>query len=346
MLLPNNLIARTLNSRGRKQARGGRGHDKIPMLHVSSLIKSDPADFFCPREFVLRYMERADDAGSGIPPKFELLYAVGHFYGNFVVQQFIERNPDYAKFVWGNWTCVCGESKRERTCLPEGQLCNVCAKPINIYVEVDLFNPKKTVIGHADLIFCVTDDEGREWYFIYEFKSIERADVVFADIKEPLADHLTQASNYYYMLKSEGKRVSKRIRFVYIDRSMTGLYTTLPFREVSGEAIPKHRLHKLYERAAEVHKAIRTGYLPERKCTTIDCSRAKQCHSAISCFNRKRAKIERIPLALTHPSLALASTADQSTTKNGSGSRLKRKRTKAATPAVSSPSVRKLRKPS
>jgi hypothetical protein len=287
--LPTGLIASTLNAKGRRIERGFIDKDTVPRMHVSSLIKSSKQDFFCEREFVLRHMERRELAGSGIPPKFALLYAVGHFYGDYTVQQFLARNAEWAVYAWGDWSCPCRHSKRERVCMPTDS-CKRCKLPINQYVEVDLFNPTKTVVGHADLIFFYNGI-----YYVYEFKSIDRADIVFTEITQPLGDHLIQASNYFYMLKGEGKRVDPLVRFVYVDRSMSDLYTALPFREVSARAIPASRLSKFYKRANHALAAIEKGVLPKIKCESIDCSRAKQCTVAISCFSRKRTKIKRVP---------------------------------------------------
>lgn len=286
--LPRNLIADTLNTRTRSIERSHRDDDSIPMLHVSSLIRSGPQDAFCAREFVLRYMEKTDRAGAGVPAKFELLYGVGHFYGDYIVQTFLSRNPEWAQYAWGDWSCVCKHTQLKRQCLPN-KTCKRCKHPVDRYVEVDLFNPRRTVIGHADLIFNVDG-----YFYVYEFKSIDRADVIFDEITEPLGDHHLQASNYYYMLKGEGKKVSKRIRYVYVDRSMEGLYTKLPFREVDAIAVKIRRLHRIYVRAKSVHDAIKKGELPDRICDDISCGRAKQCAKAISCFNRRKTKIKRI----------------------------------------------------
>jgi hypothetical protein len=284
--LPDRLIADTLNRKKRKEVRGLRGED-VPRIHVSSLIKSDKADFFCEREFVLRHIERREGFGGGVPPKFELLWETGHFLGNYIVNRFLHRNPDWAKWAWGDWTCVCGSASAKRCHWPKDQRCDNCGLPLDTYVEVDLFNPARTVIGHADLIMCVVDDDGVEWFFIYEFKSIDRADVDFDTLEHPLADHVTQASNYYYMLRGEGKNVSRRIRFVYVDRSMKGLYTQKPFKELYAPAIKADRLGRFYNRAKRVHRSIKTKELPDRKCDTITCSRANICEVAVSCFERK-----------------------------------------------------------
>lgn len=293
--LPKNLIADTLNTRFRKVERSHSNTHVIPRLHVSSLIKSGPQDAFCPREFVLRYIEHTDELGAGIPPKFELLYAVGHFYGEFIVNQFLRRNPDWAQYAWGDWTCRnrCTRIEKISKWEADNQSCLECGSPLDHYLETDLINPKGTVVGHADLIFNV---EGH--FYVYEFKSIDRSDVVFEEINDPLGDHLLQASNYYYMLKwmlkDTNSKVSKRIRFVYVDRSMAGLYTQLPYREVEGDAVRLRRLHNIYDRAQACHTAIEKGVLPERICDSITCSRAKQCSKAISCFYRAKTKV-RVP---------------------------------------------------
>lgn len=292
--LPKGLIANTLNTRNRRMGRGHIDDDTVPRMHVSSLIKSSTQDAFCPREFVLRYMERTSLAGAGVPPKFELLYAVGHYYGDYIVQKFLERNPDWAQYAYGDWRCICGQTTFKACNKPQGAVCDHCTHPVEIYVEIDLFNPLKTVVGHADLIFNVDG-----FFYVYEFKSIDRADIIFSEITEPLGDHLLQASNYYYMLKNEGKRVSRVIRFVYVDRSMSELYRALPFKEVEAEAVAARRLTPLYNKAKRVHRAIEEGRLPDRICDTITCSRAKQCGRAVSCFNRSKKTIKRTPIVET-----------------------------------------------
>lgn len=289
MELPENLIADTLNAKKRKEARGRRP-EGLPRIHVSSLIKSGTQDFFCEREFVLEYIEQRDHLGAGVSPKFELLWATGNFLGDYIVNRFLHRNPEWARWAWGDWTCVCGSAKRTRCHWPTNDRCDNCGLPLDTYLEVDLFNPAGTVIGHADLILCVIDDEGQEWFFVYEFKSIDRADVDFETMTEPLADHVTQASNYYYMLRGEGKRVSKRLRFVYVDRSMQGLYTMKPFKELYASAIKADRLARFYNRSKRVQKAIDTGVLPARRCKDIKCARASNCGVAVSCFERKAIK--------------------------------------------------------
>ena len=291
MELPRGIIADTLNQRGRKYVRGEH-HEERPLLHVSSLIRSDPANFFCPREVVLRYVERREAAGAGLPPKFALLYAVGHFYGEYIVTEFLNRCGEWAQYAWGDWSCKegCTILHRQTKAEVDGRTCDVCGGKIVRYLETDLFNPLRTVVGHADLIFNCD-----EHYYIYEFKSIDRADVGFETMNSPLADHVVQASNYYYMLKDEGKRVARNIRFVYVDRSMTGLYTQLPFKEFTAPAITRRRLANFYRRAAAVHESLDTGVLPPRLCEDITETRATQCSCPVSCFSRTRDKITRIP---------------------------------------------------
>lgn len=291
MELPKGIVANTLNRRHRRMERMVMTDDAIPRMHVSSLIKSTPQDRFCEREFVLRYMEREDPAGAGVPPKFELLYATGHFLGDYIVNQFLKRNQQWGKYAWGDWGCMCGKSKRIRQLKPKKARCRHCRGKLDRYLETDLTNTSCTVVGHADLILCVDG-----YYYVYEFKSIDRSDIDFTTLKEPLADHVMQASNYYYMLKAEGKKVSSQIRFVYVDRSMAGLYREKPYKEFEAPKVTLRRLRMIYDRAAKVHTSIEKGVLPERICESIKCSRAKQCSKAISCFSRRKETIKRIPL--------------------------------------------------
>jgi len=236
-------------------------------------------------------MDGVEAEGGGLPPKFQLLYAVGHFYGEYIVNEFLRRNPEWAQYAWGDWTCRCRATISHKCYKPADTTCETCGGPLEHYLETDLWNPARTVIGHADLIFLVEDV-----FYVYEFKSIERADVPFDTLEAPLGDHLVQASNYFYMLSSmyPELRVAPNIRFVYVDRSMDGLYTKQPFKEFAAKKIPARRLRNFYLRAKECHTSIKKGVLPERICEDISCARAKQCTRAISCFNRTRNKVKRI----------------------------------------------------
>lgn len=293
MTLPDKLIEKTLNAKARREERGVTLHG-IPAIHLSSLIKAGTADQFCAREFVLRYFERRDKEGAGVPVKFELLWATGHFLGDYIVKKFIQRNKDYNKYVWGDWECLCKKTKVYKQHKPDVK-CQHCQTPLDNYVETDLHDPSKLITGHADLIFFKDNV-----FYVYEFKSISRADIDFNTMKEPLGDHLLQASSYAYMLKSmyPESKVSPTIRFVYVDRSMNDLYSGNPYKELTALKVEAWRIRKIYEKAKITRECIISKTLPDRVCKSVDCGRAKICNVTISCFNRREKEVDSTPLDL------------------------------------------------
>jgi hypothetical protein len=286
--LPSKIFAETLNLSFRREQRGKKKDRSIPLIHVSSLIRLTDTDRFCAREFVLTHAEDRDSLGGGVPPKFQLLWDTGKFLGDYIITQFIQRNPEFRGMLWGDWICACGETKRIHASYDHSAKCNKCGHGITNYVETDLFNKSKTVIGHADIILLDTDNV----FHVYEVKTIDRADVPWDTLAEPLGDHLVQASNYRYMLLSIadklGYTVSPIVRFIYIDRSMTELYRTPPFKELEAQCIDLKRLARIYVPAKQVQKAFATRQLPDRICDKIDCGRAKKCPVAVSCFERRK----------------------------------------------------------
>lgn len=290
MTIPVGVFAGILNVTERNVNRHHADKDSIPYVHVSSLINSSLYDTFCEREFVLRYIERSTSAGSAIPPKFQVLYETGHALGDNAVAKFIRRSAVYAKYAWGDWTCLCKRTKTTFGYMPHELYCKHCRTKVENYAETDLRNESIRVVGHAD--FLMRDDNGV--FYVYEIKSIDRAGVDFDDLSEPLGDHGLQASFYYWLLISLGYKVNKIMRIVYIDRSLGDIYTAPPYKELSMLRVAKNRIDILGKKARRAYNGAKKGILPKRICESINDSRAKKCMRAVSCFERTMDKVSRV----------------------------------------------------
>lgn len=289
--IPTGIFANILNNREVNVDRHNVENDTIPYIHVSSLIKSGSIDTFCPREFVLRYMEKHTKFGGAIPAKFEVLFEAGHALGDAAVNKFLRRSLDYGHTAFGDWECTCKETRitLERRPQEPYAICNHCSTPVINYAESDLRDDTIRIVGHPD--FMMQDDTGR--IYVFEIKSIDRADIDFQELEEPLGDHVIQASIYYWLLIKKGFKVHPYVRILYIDRSLQNIYTEKPYKELSVKRISLPRVRRIVNKAKRAYIGCKNGILPKRICDKIDCSRANNCKSAISCFGRTSKKIKR-----------------------------------------------------
>lgn len=261
--------------------------DGMPYVHVSDLLKNGSADKFCAREFVIRYFERRTAPSGTVPSKMRLLWDTGNLIGDhIVIARFIETSVEYGHLVWGDWRC--GSCDHLHTFCYRPKVCICGAEPERLtYSEVDLRISDVRLVGHPDLLIRLTDGT----IIIYEIKTIDRQDIVFADLSVPLGDHHVQASMYYYMLKKLGYKVSNMVRFIYIDRSIADMYTETPFKEIEAKVIPAKRAQALVERPKLVKAHIEKGTLPDRICGKPTDTRTNKCTVLTSCFGRRSNKI-------------------------------------------------------
>lgn len=285
--LPDNAVADLLNTpfviRGRTNNTG----DGMPYVHVSDLLRNSASDKFCAREFVLRYFERRTAPTGTVPAKMRLLWDTGNLIGDhLVIKRFIETSVQYGHLIWGDWRCDgCGDMVATFDYHP-GQ-CGNCGCFNLTYSEVDLRIKDVRLVGHPDLLFRL--DNGV--IVIYEIKTIDRSDIVFDELNVPLGDHHMQASLYYYILRKLGYKVYRKVRFIYIDRSLDNMYRSNPFKELEAEVMPIKRVQPLIDRCKKVVKYIEDQILPDRVCKSCTDTRTTKCSVVTSCFGRRSNKI-------------------------------------------------------
>lgn len=286
--LPLGTVASLLNAPTVVRGRTNNTGDGMPYVHVSDLLKNGSSDKFCAREFVLRFFERRTAPTGTVPAKMRLLWDTGNLIGDhIVIKRFMETSVEYGHLIWGDWEC--------QRC---GQLHTFCHKPARCsecrtgedsfqYREVDLRIQDVRLVGHPDLLFRLDNDV----IIIYEIKTIDRQDIVFSKMTEPLGDHHVQASLYYYILRKLGYKVHKLVRFIYIDRSVSSMYTESPFKELEVPVLPSKRIQPLIERCRLVKRHIEKQLLPERICSCATETRTAKCSVVTSCFGRRSNKI-------------------------------------------------------
>jgi len=285
--IPVGIVAGLLNAPTVVRNRTNYTGDGMPYVHVSDLLKNAASDRFCPREFVIKYFERRLAPTGTVPAKMRLLWDTGNLIGDrVVIQRFMQTSVEYGHLVWGDWRCD-GCSNMVATFDYHPGQCGGCGSHSLTYSEVDLRLDDVRLVGHPDLLFRMDDGT----IIIYELKTIDRQDIVFAQIDNPLGDHHVQASLYYYILRRLGYKVSKILRFIYIDRSMDNMYTSNPFREIGATVLSPKRIQPLIEIPKKLVKHIADQTLPDKICKTCTDTRTTKCSVVTSCFGRRSNKI-------------------------------------------------------
>ena len=262
------------------------------MIHVSDLLESKGPRAFCSREQVLGYWTNRMRVGGKLTPGRRLLFARGEFEGQEIVNRFL-RTSVYGGSVYARWSCPRGANKhdtahdqyiglfadaRERKCK--------CGLFMRKHNEIDLELPSLLLTGHPDMIIF---HNGR--YYVYEYKSIDRADVSFDEIVTPLASHRLQISFYYKIMQALDMPVSRRLTVMYVDRSNSKIWGGLPYKEIPIKPESEAEMTKFKNRLLHVKHGIETKKLPDRICPTIRSERAKACPYAVECFERRQQRV-------------------------------------------------------
>lgn len=305
---PEGALAKFLNYPIVVTPRMGETEQALPFVHVSDLLKNKADNRFCIREFVLRHHDKPTRSKGTVPPKMGLLWDTGNLIGDHVViKKLLAKSSDLAPKIWGDWQCDgCNVVVNRFSYRPTA--CSCGSKNLT-YKEVDLRETDVRLVGHPDLLARLEDGT----IIIYEIKTIDRTDIDFEGINRPLGDHHMQASYYYYLLKKLGHKVSKRIRFLYIDRDIQNMYREKPFIELVEDVLPVSRIQTGIDTCKSAKSHIEKRTLPDRICESATCTRAAKCTTLASCFARRLNFIpDPISLASMSPSQAQGSTSKDS----------------------------------
>lgn len=263
------------------------------LIHVSDVIETKGPRAFCAREQVLSYFTERKRVGGKLTPGRRLLFARGQFEGDYIVDRFLRESP-FREHVYAKWSCnawkpylndAAHDVKVTTWGEVSGTVCK-CGRKMVKHNEIDLILPSLRLTGHPDLVLLY---DGR--FYVYEFKSIDRADVSFDDLTTPLASHRLQISFYYKIMRAIRMKVSRRLAVLYVDRSNSKIWGGLPYKEILTEPEADEYMEPFKNKLMHVDHGIKTGKLPQRICPKPSCERAKACPFMVECFERNKDKI-------------------------------------------------------
>lgn len=280
--LPPNLMSDVLNQPTTQTPRGLQRSDY--RVHVSSLIRSSKNNEFCPRSFVLNYIENNRTSVEQLRPSMQLLFDAGNSMHETARNKWIENSP-YKQMAFGNWSCRCGKTTVKASTKPFNALgktlrCPDCHTLVNRYEELDLELTDYKITAHPDFAIKIAGK-----LLLVEIKTLDRADIDFDSIEAPFGDHTLQGSFYYWIMKELGYDLHDNVLYLYIDRSSKKLFKGEVYREFIVKPSPKNRLDVPKAKAMAVKHSIDSGKLPKKICDSMSCGRAKNCKQLVSCFS-------------------------------------------------------------
>lgn len=245
------------------------------VIHVSALVNGD----FCPRAHLI-HERYAQGQSASVLPQMRIVWALGRAAEMHVRNQFIAAHGRHR--VIGKWRCRCGESEAtgEGT---HSSLCQTCGGPLDIYGELDLYDPALNVGGHPDLVFLTRSCDLE----VVEIKSIKKD--AYEALTKAVPEHVLQCRSYCRMLGKSlpGRTIRGRVFYVAKDFVRPGLppYREFPIGPAQAEQADMV-LDALATDAEEVKIHSAAGTLPPRLslCSDLGAPRAKKCTACGLCF--------------------------------------------------------------
>jgi hypothetical protein len=287
--LPINVVSDVLNTTTVGRPRNN-DRDRF-FIHVSDVIETTGQRAFCSREQVFAYFTDRRRVGGKLTPGRRLLFARGDFEHEYIVKKFMH-DSGYAGNIYAKWTCSSYDGSEAHSTPLVTTFDNAvhtrckCNKFMRTHNEVDLIVPNLMLTGHPDMILLHNDI-----HYVFEFKSIDRADISFDDITIPMASHRLQISFYRKMMLANALRTSRRLSVVYVDRSNSKIFGGLPYKTLAIQPEPEEYMEPFKNSLLHVKYGIAKRKLPDRICTSITSERAKACNFCVECFSRRGNKI-------------------------------------------------------
>lgn len=263
-------------------------------LHVSDLIKTDTAFAFCIRQHVIQKLFKPMVIPAALSASYDLLFDLGNCLHDNARNRWMRYDKHGDRRVLARWSCLCGDVKHEGVNPRAANVCKRCLSYPSQFDEHEIIDKEFNIVAHPD--FSVIRGESvistgqfvkeRDMVRVVEIKGIDRAEIDWKTLDGPLGEHTLQGSMYYHIYKRAGYRTDKIISYLYGERSLKEtLFRGEPWKEFQVEVSPFSRVQPIFAKAKAVNDFIAEKVVPERKlCSTVDCTRAKNCPVATLCF--------------------------------------------------------------
>lgn len=254
-----------------------RSHKKVHASDITNEYKS-----FCPREYALLDTTKTPRADRYIGTAMQVAFDNGEDLHDRV------RDDWLRTYAVGDWRCPHCNHKVIFSKAPKVP-CPKCGDKNWRYSEVVFDVPTFGISGSIDFIV----DLGRGKHSIVEIKSMDKDQ--FNELAAPLSEHRIRTCLYLHMIKEHGGYAGRidteKAYILYVSKGFgvkhADMGKVLPFKEFqisSGAANIDVILKPALDLKVWREKEVKDSY-PKGVCSTVVCSRAKQCSVSKQCFS-------------------------------------------------------------
>lgn len=245
-------------------------------IHVTSLIRET-----CLRRQVLG-AQSPDSLYEYGTSNDRIVWAMGRAVETHIRRQYIKGTG--GENVFGRWRCSCSGLTGEG----EGSLfvhnkCSRCGYNCDNYREYGLTDDRVMIAGSPDFVI----KHGGQ-FVVVEIKSIKSEN--WDELTSPEGMHVNQAMAYRRLLILNGfENVADYVMIIYANKEYS--FRQTPYKEfiVPVDNNSERYLNALWEdNALIIQQHIQNNTMPDRVCTNIECTQAKNCPLVTRCFSLRR----------------------------------------------------------
>lgn len=245
-------------------------------LHISTIIRA------CERQLVLFAEEHVKPVQ--VPGGFlRIIWELGLAAEKHVVTNVVKAAHQGSLTVYGKWVCEHSHHDKGKVGLYRAdRMCVECGKPQNVYAQFAISGWDGKVTGSPDLMLINKND----MVVPVEIKS-KQGDMFKAMI-EPEADHILQVVAYQRLLAHNGVNVSNEAQIWYVSKAPSPAGSPYKIFKIKITQDMKRSVDALIDEVVgRVTTSLQNKTLPPREiCASSDCTMARNCPVAVSCFNR------------------------------------------------------------
>ena len=266
------------------------------VVHASDV--TNPMKKFCPRENVLKRLEKVPTPTEFVTTSERVVFDHGNAWNQRIAHYFVGAGKHPRGMTIGDW--ICPACNKEFKFQRRPMHCNECGIPGKLltYEEVRVVSQYSGISCGLDLLL----DVGEESLLLVENKTLEKNE--FKNLSKPSAEHLTRTQLYMRCLsEAEQTEVVKSINpnrsvilysvkggYGFIDNDLKkqsfqdGPYSPFKEFEITRD---DESLDNMVESARLVELFKKEGKIPLGVCVNSFDKRAKSCPMFDACFSTK-----------------------------------------------------------
>lgn len=241
-------------------------------IHLTSLIDA------CARQLVI-LRETETIPTSPVTGAHRVMWKMGRAAEQHVRDSYIQA-VNY-EGVYGGWECMCKRTKYTGFFDHRASKCKHCGYQPTKYFEMSMIDPETKIVGNPDLVIFV---DGK--FLIIELKSMNKDD--FDALEQPVPNHCIQGGGYRRLYDLNDLPVHDHGVIIYVKKDF--VWRGSPYKEkhvdLTSRAVTGS-LDIMWDMASQITNGTLDNLPPKvSACTSLTCTRAKNCPALMDCFQR------------------------------------------------------------